>query len=274
MDAAVQALKDAGFSDGDGKEFTGKCHWLEQKKEEVTDTAPWPAHWFHGHSVPWTPDHPFSEDVHHSLQQERIHGDICLHRKSEAFWALPDPSLEDPAPDDPNYMLATDPRLPEEAFPGFGSGRYTVPGCRVQIPTPSRFTESLILNNMREHEMVDGGFFWEKYLIYMGEYVYQKSIDEDFLSPATLDRLLGKYWKAFLRRHPPLIEFNRKHSIPLRNYLIRKGTLPGTAVPWAMTAEEETALIYSRAAANKAAKKEAATENAAAEQAAAGTDAR
>ncbi|PLN81301.1 hypothetical protein BDW42DRAFT_185500 [Aspergillus taichungensis] len=254
MDAAVQALKDAGFSDGDGKEFIGKCHWLEQKKEEVRDTAPWPAHWFHAHSAPWEPDNLTSEDDYYTMLRGRIHGDICLHRKSEVLWALPDPSLEDPAPDDPNYMLATDPRLPEGGIPGFGRGRYTVPGCRVQIPTPSGFTESLILNKVRDYEMVDRGFFWENYLIYMGQYAYQKAIDEDFLSPATLDPSLGKVWKAYMKSRLPKKEFNRRYFVPLRNDLIRKGVLPDTAVPWVKTHDEEIAEIYRRGAVRKAAR--------------------
>ncbi|PLB36560.1 uncharacterized protein BDW47DRAFT_118669 [Aspergillus candidus] len=274
IDAAVQALKDANFSDGDDKDIAGSCHWnCRKKKEDIQTTAPWPCHWFHLHSAPWTPDLPFSEDEFNSMSRGHFHSDICLHRKSETLWALPDPSLEDPAPDDPNYMLATDPRLPDGEFPVLSRGRYTVPGCRVQIPTPTRFTESLILNIVRELEMVDHGFFWEHKLKYMGQYVYKKSIDEDFLSPATLDPSLGKIWKAYLKSPAPVMEFHRKHFIPLREALIRKGTLPDTAVPWVMTADEEMVLVYARAAEDRAIRERYAAEKAAAGTDATGTDA-
>lgn len=273
MDAAVQAMKDAGFPDG-SEGFPGRCRWGHRgKKEEVLTTAPSPAHWFHAYLPAWTPDNSLSEDNYNDMLRDCTHSDICLHRKSEALWALPDPSLEDPAPDDPNYMLATDLRLPDREIPGFGRGCYTVPGCRVQIPTPSRFTESLFLNWVREFKMVDKGFFWKRYLIYMEQYVYKKSIDEDFLSPATLDPPFGEIWKALLKQHPPVENFSRKYLVPLREDLIRKGALPDTAVPWVMTNLEMIALTYKRAAENKAILKRAAVETDATGTDAAETDA-
>ncbi|RHZ65409.1 hypothetical protein CDV55_104763 [Aspergillus turcosus] len=235
IDAAIQALRDVAFSDG--QDFPFRCKWQEKKKEEMTRSAPWPAHWFHLHSLPWTPDQEFPEDTYNRMQQGSMHRDLCLHRKSEALWALPDLSLEDPAPDDPNYMLATDPRLPEHR-PGFGRGRFTVPGCRLQIPTPTRYTESLFLIVAREWEMLDRGEFWVVYLYYMSEYVYKVSMDEDFISPATLDPSLGKIWKAYLDDNLPVKEYNRKYIVPLREDLISKGALPETAFPWAMRHEE------------------------------------
>ncbi|PKY04156.1 hypothetical protein P168DRAFT_327138 [Aspergillus campestris IBT 28561] len=261
MDAAVQTLKDAGFSDGDGKDIVGTCYWqCRRKKEDIQTTAPWPCHWFHLHTAPWTPDKTLSEDKYNSMLLSHDHADLCLHRKSETFWALPDPSLEDPAPDDPNYMLATDPRVPVWGYPVLTGGRYTVPGCRVQIPTPSRCTESLILDKVRKLEMVDHGFWWERHLMYMKQYVYKKTIDEGFLSPATLDPSLGKIWKAYLKSHAPVKEFHRKYFTPLPEALIRKGTLPDTAVPWVMTADEELVLIYARAAEDRAIRERRAAE--------------
>ena len=218
-----------GFSDG--KDFSSRCSWKEEKKEEMEDSFPWPAHWFHLHRPSWNPDWKISEDGYNSMQQRERHADLCLHRKSEALWALPDLSLEDPTPDDPNYMLATDPRLPENRF-SYGSGRFTVPGCRLQIPTPSRYTESVFLIIARELEMPDQGAFWLEYLHYLNTYVYKVSINESFLSPATLEPSIGKIWKIFLEEKYQMSPY--MYFAPLREDLIRKGALPGTAFPWVM----------------------------------------
>lgn len=223
-----------GFSNGE--EVPLRCDWQEKKKEEMTISAPWPAYWFHLYEAPWEPDHVFDEDKINRIQQQWSHQDLCLHRKSEALWALPDLSLEDPAPDDPNYMLAVDPRLPESRL-SFGCGRFTVPGCQLQIPTPSRFTESLFLIIVREWEMLDGGNFWIQYLYFMSEYVHKVSINEDFFSPATMQPSLGRIWKAYLE-DTPVREFDSEYLDPLRKDLISKGVLPRTAFPWAMRREE------------------------------------
>ena len=235
MDAAIQALKDVGFSDS--KDFPSRCPWQEKKKEELTTSAPWPVHWFHLHSPPWTPEDELSEEVYNRIQQDSRHHDLCLHRKSEALWALPDLSLEDPAPDNPNYMLATDSRLPKNRL-GFGHGRFTMPDCRLQIPTPTRFTESLFLITARERKMLDRGNFWMRYLAYMGMYVYKVSMDEDFISPATLQPSLGKIWNEYRDPSISVPEFNSKYMDPLREELMSRGALPETAFPWAMKADE------------------------------------
>ena len=238
VDAAFQALKDAGFSDSkDPKDYVGSCTWHNLKKEELTSTYPYPARWLHLHPNANGPDSPVSDEAYINYLESRPHSDICLHPKSFALWALPDMTLEDPAPDDPNYMLANDPRLPEYR-PSYGQGRFVEPDCRLQIPTPTRFTESLFLFMARERNMLDRGEFWLRYLCYIDEYVYKKSIDEDFLSPATMDKSLGRIWRANLRGGIPMREFNRKYIDRLRHNLIQKGVLPETAYPGCLKHDE------------------------------------
>ncbi|RJE18937.1 hypothetical protein PHISCL_08724 [Aspergillus sclerotialis] len=89
-----------------------------------------------------------------------------LHKKSAIFWRMPDPQLEPPAPDDPNYMLVTDTRIPKWWL-GTGAGRFKPGSHPKNIPTPARYAEAmfyLVCRDMKGHGHSD---YWETQLNYM-----------------------------------------------------------------------------------------------------------
>ncbi|PYH96479.1 hypothetical protein BO71DRAFT_428066 [Aspergillus ellipticus CBS 707.79] len=65
-----------------------------------------------------------------------------LYRKSDVLPNLPDPELGPPTPDDPNYMLVSDPSLPVDEI-GIGGGRWPVGAYPIKIPRVPRFIEAM-----------------------------------------------------------------------------------------------------------------------------------
>ncbi|RDW67343.1 uncharacterized protein DSM5745_09209 [Aspergillus mulundensis] len=78
-----------------------------------------------------------------------------LYRKSRLFWAMPDPPLGPPAPNDKNYMLTCDPRIQQNRPDTLHIlGRGPAPADKglhpVKMPTPARYTEAMILLDLRD----------------------------------------------------------------------------------------------------------------------------
>ena len=112
-------------------------------------SSPIPAYHFH-------PDNDFDRHCH----------TVDLYKKSAIFLRLPDPQLEPPAPDDPNYMLVTDTRLPKWRL-GTGAGRYRPGAHPIKIPTPARYAEEMFYLVCRDMKGLGHRGYWEVQLTYM-----------------------------------------------------------------------------------------------------------
>ncbi|GIC90281.1 uncharacterized protein Aud_006715 [Aspergillus udagawae] len=136
-----------------------------------------------------------------------------LHKKSQLLWALPDIPLGAPAPDDPNYMLVNDDRLPDYN-PIFKAGRAPYTHYPVKMPTLPRYAESLAYGYLRkqrsegEGDSLRAGFFLGE-MTYIGLYCK--------LKPDDLEPRIQRFWE--LRYHPdgyhPLFRYSDRLAAEL-----------------------------------------------------------
>lgn len=140
---------------------------------------------------------------------------MALYKKSLFIWALPDPELGLPAPNDPNFILASDDRLPPQAVRG-GSGPWSSSLYPVKILTAPRFTEALILLWCRDAgHCNDYAGFWDVNLTYISEYVRGRGrMDNTELHPIFLP-----FWQSSLKHWCSEIA-------KLRSTLIENNELP------------------------------------------------
>ena len=95
---------------------------------------------------------------------------LALYKKSKYIWALPELELGLPTPDDPNFILVSDERLPPAAIRG-GCGPWPSSSYPVKALTAPRLTEALILLLCRDQGINTHDAFWIVNLTYMSEYV-------------------------------------------------------------------------------------------------------
>ncbi|GLA05768.1 hypothetical protein AnigIFM60653_006279 [Aspergillus niger] len=132
FDAAIRALRVAGLSEDSC--YPEYCHWANGP-ESCRLPYPWPAHHFHHYvgDVKWVRG-----------KQIKCYP-VGLYRKSQWLWLLPDLPLDFPEPNDPNFMLSTDRRLPDWDVEGFGNSFHPI-----KLLTPVRWIESLICQTIRD----------------------------------------------------------------------------------------------------------------------------
>ncbi|GLA03008.1 hypothetical protein AnigIFM60653_002579 [Aspergillus niger] len=121
-DAKVHEASEALSNHGIEPCIKGKeCDWENDAlTEEASSPAPYHFHLDHGPQG----NPPFWCES------------LKLYKKSDIDPTLPDPGLGVPGPEDQNYMVVTDPRLPER-------GRWKNSTCPVQILTEPRFFETI-----------------------------------------------------------------------------------------------------------------------------------
>ncbi|RJE26185.1 hypothetical protein PHISCL_01433 [Aspergillus sclerotialis] len=154
-----------------------------------------------------------------------VHTDILgLYKKSNLLWTLPDLELKLPAADDPNFMLASDERLPKT--PDGGSGPWPSFLHPVRILTPTRFLETQILLHCRDYLHANCySAHWNANLTYIAEYVKPHNlIKEEDLDPRFLP-----FWRTMvdLNNLPP--QSFKEELSKVRQKLIEDNELPPPA---------------------------------------------
>ncbi|BCR97774.1 uncharacterized protein AKAW2_31093S [Aspergillus luchuensis] len=129
LDAAIRALRVAGLSEDPCPEH---CFWAEN-----------PTHRLNPFPLPWSARH-----FHRYLDFELCYP-VGLLRKSQWLWLMPDLPLEFPEPNDPNFILSTDRRLPDWDMDGYGNSFYPI-----KLLTPARWIESLFSLHIRDLSVV------------------------------------------------------------------------------------------------------------------------
>ncbi|GLA48380.1 hypothetical protein AnigIFM63604_003868 [Aspergillus niger] len=137
LDAAIRALRIAGFPENPCQ--VSFCDWASPPKNRMPN--PWPDHHFHHYQevkdLVWSGTYTVCYP-------------IGLVRKSQWLWLLPDLPLDFPEPNDPNFMLSTDRRLPDWDMEGFGNSFYPI-----KLLTPARWIESLFCQEIRDSSLTD-----------------------------------------------------------------------------------------------------------------------
>lgn len=137
LDAAIRALRVAGFPENPCQ--VSFCDWASPPKNRMPN--PWPDHHFHHYQevkdLVWSGTYTVCYP-------------IGLVRKSQWLWLLPDLPLDFPEPNDPNFMLSTDRRLPDWDMEGFGNSFYPI-----KLLTPARWIESLFCQEIRDSSLTD-----------------------------------------------------------------------------------------------------------------------
>lgn len=171
---------------------------------------------------------PRAEEHFHIYPElvDEVHADtVGLFTKSSLIWTLPDLELKLPAADDPNFMLASDERLPPRAIPG-GSGPWPSSLHPVRILTPTRFLETQILLYCRDFLHVNCFFWhWSVNLTYVAEFLVPTNlIKEEDLDPRFLP-----FWQTLvnIQKLPPEA-FNQELD-KIRQKLIEDNELPPPA---------------------------------------------
>lgn len=118
----------------------------------------------------WHTDHNYSQLP--KWQGEWTSVGVHLIRKSRLFWTFPDPCLGPPPENDPYYMLVTDARIksPEGSL---ARGRQPEGLYPVKVAVPARYTEAMMLLNLRDrragtgppHSDVELGYLLDPYHI-------------------------------------------------------------------------------------------------------------
>ncbi|GFN10332.1 MaoC like domain family protein [Aspergillus tubingensis] len=127
LDAAIRALRVAGLSENPCTAGWSGCCWANLPTDVDDYAFPWPAKHFH-----------------HYLNS-RLCYPVGLLRKSQWLWLMPDLPLEFPEPNDPNFILSTDRRLPYWDMDGYGNSFYPI-----KLLTPARWIESLFSLHIRD----------------------------------------------------------------------------------------------------------------------------
>ena len=243
MDNAIRVLREADFQDKIESLQNKNCRWLKNKQETVRPLTPWPYHWFHLDPEPPCKDAYCQGHCGRSVRLYlRCHADLVLHRKSDCLWSFPDFTIKSPDYNNPNYMLANDPRLPETE-PG-DLGRIPDPDCRLQILTPARYIESIIALRARDWLTTDQGEHWYRILLRIFNTHKNRPIPGRcaLLGPLLLREPFRKWWSLFLKDVPPFdrdLAVAHLHEIEagfveLREVLMREGALPETPFTWAL----------------------------------------
>ncbi|GAQ44421.1 similar to An18g05280 [Aspergillus niger] len=128
LDAAIRALRVAGLSEDP---CTAGCCWARNPTNFYPFPLQWPAKHFHRY-LDFYSCNP-----------------VGLLRKSQWLWLMPDLPLEFPEPNDPNFILSTDRRLPDWDRDGFGNSFYPI-----KLLTPARWIESLFSLHIRDLSVV------------------------------------------------------------------------------------------------------------------------
>ncbi|PLB46200.1 hypothetical protein P170DRAFT_429337 [Aspergillus steynii IBT 23096] len=232
IDVAINTLRNADFPDD---KDNPRCAW-NKKAHEREGTWPIPYHMFHLEEddslLMDEQDEHFpktAEDI------ERIKGpwhvDLFLYRKSDYFWDLPDIPVGLPAPDDPNFMLANDRRLPVERVQGSGDGRIEDPNCQLKIVAPPRYIESNLLLIARDRRSCDGGLYWAENLRFVIMYTTKSTADWSLTEPESLKPRFQRLWATWLRDHISYQESVFRQIGRLRAALLREGSLPSSPFP-------------------------------------------
>ncbi|PYH28907.1 uncharacterized protein BO87DRAFT_449914 [Aspergillus neoniger CBS 115656] len=133
LDVTIRALRVAGLSEDPCTAGNAGCCWAK-----IPTYYPYP--------LPWPAKH-FHRYVKGRLFDEKV--TVCysvgLLRKSQWLWLMPDLPLEFPEPNDPNFILSTDRRLPDWDTDGFGNSFYPI-----KLLTPARWIESLFSLHIRD----------------------------------------------------------------------------------------------------------------------------
>ncbi|OJJ70664.1 hypothetical protein ASPBRDRAFT_677735 [Aspergillus brasiliensis CBS 101740] len=137
LDAAIRALRLAGLSEDPCR--VDFCDWAGSPDSGNYNSSPWPAHHFH-----------FFRRCQDFGRETTVCYPIGLLRKSQWLWLLPDPPLDFPEPNDPNFMLSTDRRHPDWDMKGFGNSFYPI-----KLLTPARWIESLFCQVIRDKSTID-----------------------------------------------------------------------------------------------------------------------
>ncbi|GKZ29332.1 hypothetical protein AbraIFM66950_004461 [Aspergillus brasiliensis] len=137
LDAAIRALRLAGLSEDPCR--VDFCDWAGSPDCGNYDSSPWPAHHFH-----------YFRRCQYFGRETTVCSPIGLFQKSQWLWLLPDPPLEFPEPNDPNFMLSTDRRHPDWDMKGFGNSFYPI-----KLLTPARWIESLFCQAIRDRSIID-----------------------------------------------------------------------------------------------------------------------
>lgn len=226
IDTAVRALRDAGFPDEDG---LPRCSLPQLVRDESNGIMPLPCHRFRlEEDIDWMLG-PAEiggiclEDIK-SIKESYEHPELVLYRKSEFLWAMPDFTLELPGPNDPNFMLANDRRLPAKAL-GKGSGRVEDPNCRLKILTPARFIEMNLLLEARDWNNADA-YIWDRDLYHVLTYTVFSTADPSLTEPQSLQSRFRPLWSAWLSPNASYRDDMIPLYVKLREDLHREGTLP------------------------------------------------
>ncbi|PYH95908.1 hypothetical protein BO71DRAFT_439959 [Aspergillus ellipticus CBS 707.79] len=128
---------------------------VESLNDEGLDTCPFGSSCqsLSGHSVPLiVPDwhcHPDDDIAIESAPTPTLN----VYKSSRLLWSLPDPPVGAPSVGDPDYMLASDPRIPEfkdPMSPWASRGRHDPDRYPIKIPTASKYAGSLIKLQCRD----------------------------------------------------------------------------------------------------------------------------
>jgi hypothetical protein len=119
---------------------------------------------------------------------------VHLYKKSRLFWEFPDPTLGPPSATDPYYMLVGDPRIRTDNHMVRG-GRGPKPAdlYPVKMAVPARYTEAMVLLQLRDACGQRTMLHWEVELIYLLDpgQILGLNLDLQDLRPAFRDYLVA-----------------------------------------------------------------------------------
>ncbi|KAJ0425665.1 hypothetical protein BJY00DRAFT_308395 [Aspergillus carlsbadensis] len=93
------------------------------------------------------PDYHWHTDLRYMKCAPAMAYGTFLYRKSRLFWSFPDPPIGAPPQNDPYYILTSDKHIAEQDLP---RGRASDKDYPVKMPLPARYTESMMLLELRD----------------------------------------------------------------------------------------------------------------------------
>ncbi|OJZ84014.1 hypothetical protein ASPFODRAFT_35462 [Aspergillus luchuensis CBS 106.47] len=193
LDASIRALRVAGLSEDPCTAGYAGCCWAKIPDHYYPYPFPWPAKHFHRYIM---------EGFY---EKKTACYSVGLLRKSQWLWLMPDLPLEFPEPNDPNFILSTDRRLPDWDMNGIGNSFYPI-----KLLTPARWIESLFSLHIRDLS-VDRRFrkYWYHHVVqFHAEFARQ-------LPPELfhIDLIQGPFRTLYIEEADRRNTYNYKHLL-------------------------------------------------------------
>ncbi|PYH88460.1 hypothetical protein BO71DRAFT_301494, partial [Aspergillus ellipticus CBS 707.79] len=158
------------------------------------------------------------------------HHKLGLFKKSIWLWHIPPLPVGLPGPEDEDFMLATDPRLPHHT--SWTRGRYPSSLYPVKVLSPApRYVENMIYLTCRDAQKSILTIGWEMRPGHINKHTTKVMEDEGLLDTPSFRPLFQNWWSA-LSKESSLEEKGSALQGDLMKALLEEGTVPSSPFTW------------------------------------------